>query len=146
MHVYLNSPILNFIIFYVLSSRVIESCSCQGQFINVRVIQTDQVTSLTEVLKSRSDGVGSFSQSRTNVHFLASLSLSLKFKHLFTGNWFKMLEIVHRWIQRIFETQKLLSKVLDTGWLINFVESLQLSCSNMLKLKLEMSNPNTNSS
>lgn len=85
MHVYLNSPILNFIIFYVLSSRVIESCSCQEQFINLRVIQTDQVTSLTEVLKSRSDGVGSFSQSRTNVHFLASLSLSLKFKHLYTG-------------------------------------------------------------
>lgn len=85
MHVYLNSPILNFIIFYILSSSAIESCSCQGQFINLRVIQTDQVTSLTEVLKSRSDGVGSFSQSRTNVHFLASLSLSLKFKHLFTG-------------------------------------------------------------
>lgn len=94
MHVYLNSQILNFITFYVLSSWAIESCSCQGQFINVWVIQTDQVTSLTEVLqvtsltevlKSRSDGVGSFSQSRTNVHFLASLSLSLKFKHLFTG-------------------------------------------------------------
>lgn len=112
MHVYLNSPILNFIIFYILSSRVIESCSCQGQFINLRVIQTDQVTSLTEVLKSRSDGVGSFSQSRTNVHFLASLSLSLKFKHLFTGIDLKCWKLYNNEFERFLKRKNCFLKYL----------------------------------